>query len=76
MGVMDASSGPTLLDIKSWVPFATFTDAERMAEAALAAKTLVAEARWRRRRGLARAPGAVSPEALTRPTCRAPHRRA
>ncbi len=30
-----------------WLPFATFTDSERMAEAALAAKTLVAEVRRR-----------------------------
>jgi hypothetical protein len=46
MGVLDASSsGSTLLDVKSWMPFATFTDSERMMEAALAAKTLVAEVR-------------------------------
>ena len=63
MGVMDASSGPmALLDVKTWMPFATFTEAERMAEAALAAKTLVAEARWRKRRGFARAPGVFSPK--------------
>lgn len=43
MGVLETSS--VLPDLKSWVPFATFTDTERMAEAALAAKTLVAEAR-------------------------------
>lgn len=71
MGVLDASSGPTLLDVKSWMPFATFTDAERMAEAALAAKTLVAEARrvqlWR----FPRQPGAVSPESPDAPLCRA-----
>ncbi len=45
MGVLDASSNVTPLDMKSWLPFAVFTDSERMAEAALAAKTLVAEAR-------------------------------
>ena len=33
----------------SWLPFATFTDSERMAEAALTAKTLVAEARAEQR---------------------------
>jgi len=46
MGVDNAPAAPSALtDFKSWLPFATFTDSEKLAEAALAAKTVVAEAR-------------------------------
>jgi|APGre2960657423_1045063.scaffolds.fasta_scaffold120043_2 hypothetical protein len=66
MGVLSQENAVQALDMKTWLPFATWTDSQAMADAALSAKTLVAEARgaWRasssRRRGGAADRGAFS----------------
>jgi hypothetical protein len=41
----EVREAPSAIDLKSWLPFAVFTDTEKLAGAALAAKTLVAEVR-------------------------------
>jgi hypothetical protein len=44
-GVAPEAAAPAVLDLKSWMPFVTFTDQERFAEQALASKTAFAEVR-------------------------------